>query len=62
MIDEETYEKEMELCKKLSSENNGKCKWGVCKDCGVIPLLHKLHKGEVLEKLEDIEEIKRGLK
>jgi hypothetical protein len=57
-ISEKEYEIEIQMCKELSSKNGGKCNWGICKDCGVIPLLHKLYKGELLEDLESIEEAK----
>lgn len=52
-IHKEVFEREIVLCQKLSKENEGKCNWGVCKNCGVLPLLVKLNKGEVIEE-EDI--------
>lgn len=58
IIDQETYEREVKLCKQLSKENGGKCGWGECKDCGVIPLLIKLHKGELIEDSEEIKNVK----
>ncbi|MCK5413002.1 MAG: hypothetical protein KAI57_01365 [Candidatus Pacebacteria bacterium] len=61
IIDREVYEKELSMCKKLSQENGGKCAWGVCQDCGVIPLLHKLYRGELLEDSEEIKEAKSGV-
>jgi hypothetical protein len=54
MISKEVFDREMELCKMLSKENKGKCGWGKCKDCGIIPLLVKLHQGVLLEKNEEI--------
>lgn len=51
------FEKEIALCSKLNQENNGKCGWGECDNCGVIPILIKLHKGQLLE---DPAEIKRA--
>lgn len=30
MISKEIFEKETELCKRLSKENDGKCCWGSC--------------------------------
>jgi hypothetical protein len=45
-----TFDREIELCRMLTRENKGGCGWGKCKDCGVIPLLIKLHKGELLEE------------
>lgn len=52
IIDKETFDREIALCQKLTKENNSKCGWGKCVDCGVIPLLYKLHKGELLEDNE----------
>ena len=54
VIDKETFERELALCKKLHKENGG-CGWGRCETCGVLPLLYKLHKGKLLEgkELED---------
>ncbi len=52
IIDQEVFDREIALCQKLSKENGGKCGWGKCADCGVIPLLHKLHKGELLEDIQ----------
>ena len=60
-MDEEIFDKEISLCKKLSKENNGKCNWGVCKYCGVIPLLSKLYKGQLLEEPKEIHEIKDSI-
>jgi len=58
IINKEVFEREIALCKKLSKKNNGNCGWGVCKDCGVIPLLIKLHKGKLLEDPEEIKKAK----
>lgn len=55
------FDKEIKLCQKLSKENNDKCNWGKCKDCGAIPLLYKLYKGKLLEERREIEEIKKRL-
>lgn len=49
------------MCRKLSRENGGKCNWGECETCGVIPLLYKLHKGVLLEKKEEIEAVKKKI-
>jgi len=61
IIDKEVFERELSMCKNLSKENGGKCGWGVCQTCGVIPLLHKLHKGELLEDSEEIKKAKKGI-
>lgn len=61
IIDKEVYERELKMCKKLSKENSSKCAWGVCRDCGVIPLLHKLHKGKLLEDPKEIKKAKKEI-
>jgi len=61
IINKEVFEREIALCEKLSKENNGKCGWGKCKDCGVIPLLYKLHKGQLLENPSQIKKAKKKL-
>ncbi len=58
IIKEAVFNREINLCKQLSKENKGKCGWGRCKDCGVIPLLIKLHKGKLLEKPSEIKKAK----
>jgi len=60
-MEKEIFDKEILICKEMSKKNGGKCKWGVCKKCGVIPLLYKLHKGDLLEDSKEIIEIKRKL-
>ena len=61
LISEKVFERELRMCKKLNKENGGKCCWGECEKCGVIPLLHKLHKGELLEKEEEIKNEKKRI-
>lgn len=51
-IDKEVFDQEIALCRKLTIEKSGGCGWGKCADCGVVPLLFKLHKGELLEDNE----------
>jgi len=58
IINSEVFEREVALCRKLSQENGGKCGWGKCKDCGVIPFLYKLHKGKLLEDPDEIKKAK----
>lgn len=53
-LDKNTFERELEMCRKFSKENGGNCNWGICENCGVIPLLYKLRGGILLEKNEDI--------
>lgn len=59
IISKETFEKEIELCRKLSEENGGKCCWGSCSACGVIPCLYKLYKGEVVDETEKVSNLKK---
>lgn len=58
-MDKEIFEKEIAMCKKLSKENDGRCKWGECEKCGVVPLLYKLGKGELYEDEDDINKLKK---
>ena len=58
IIKKEVFDREVALCKQLAKENKGKCGWGICKDCGVIPFLYKLHKGKLLEKPSEIKRAK----
>ena len=60
-IKDEVFKREIVLCKKLAKENNGKCCWGKCKTCGVVPLLYKLNKGELLEDPKQIAKVKNKL-
>jgi hypothetical protein len=62
VIDKEVFEREILLCKQLSEDNNGKCGWGKCKDCGVIPLLYKFYEGKLLEEPKEIARAKSDLK
>ena len=57
-MEQETFEKEIGMCRELSKKNGGKCKWGECDKCGVIPLLYKIGKGEFYDSKIDIERIK----
>lgn len=61
IINQEAFKREITLCQKLNKENQDKSGWGQCDNCGVIPLLHKLHKGELLEKPNIIPDIKNNL-
>ena len=60
-MDQATFEKEIALCRKLARKNGGKCNWGECAQCGVVPLLYKLGKGEMYENKDEVERIKKGL-
>jgi len=48
-MDQDTFNKETALCRQLASENGGRCNWGECAHCGVIPLLSKLYKDEFID-------------
>ena len=61
IIKKEVFKREIALCKMLAKEHKGKCGWGKCKDCGVIPLLYKLHKGQLLEDHIKIRKIKKRI-
>ncbi len=58
-MNQEIFDREINMCRRLSRENGGKCNWGECEVCGVIPLLYKLHKSVLLEKKEEIEKVKK---
>ena len=60
-ISKESFEKEINMCRKLAKKNGRKCNWGECDKCGAIPLLYKLHKGELLEDKGKIEKIKNSI-
>ena len=57
-MEQEVFEKELAMCRELSKKNGGKCKWGECDKCGVVPLLLKLGKGEFVEDREVIAELR----
>lgn len=57
----EVFDKEISMCKYLSKKNSGKCNWGECDKCGVIPLLFKLQKGKMHENKDDIVELKNKI-
>jgi len=61
IIKKEVFDREISLCRMLSKKNKGKCAWGKCKDCGVIPLLYKLHKGKLLEKSAELAKIRKKI-
>lgn len=61
IINKEVFDREIALCEKLSRENSGTCGWGKCKDCGVVPLLYKLYKGQLLKKPIEIKKSKKNI-
>ena len=60
-IKKDIFEREIAICQSLCKENNGSCNWGKCKDCGVIFLLNKLYKGELIEEKEEVKQIKKKI-
>jgi len=60
MENKETFEKEIAMCQELSKKNNGKCNWGECEKCGVIPLLFKLGRGKLYEDKGEIDKLKKA--
>ena len=58
VINKDIFEREIALCKELNKKNGAACFWGKCRNCGVIPLLHKLHNGTVMENAREIEKVK----
>ncbi|MGB2762107.1 MAG: hypothetical protein WBC21_01035 [Minisyncoccales bacterium] len=58
---ENDFKKEITMCQELCRKNNGKCNWGKCKDCGVIFLLYKLHKGKLIEDKNQIEKLRKKI-
>lgn len=61
VISDEVFKRETDMCRKLHSKRNGRCCWGECAKCGVIPLLYKLHKNELLEEPEEIAQAKKDV-
>jgi len=59
-MEKEIFEKEIAMCRELSQRNGGKCSWGECNKCGVVPLLYKLGKGEFVEKENEVRELKKS--
>jgi hypothetical protein len=56
-ISQETFETEIEMCKKHFQKKQC-CAWGKCENCGVVPLLVKLHEGGIVDNKQDIEALK----
>jgi len=61
IMEKEVFEKEIAMCQKLSKKNSGKCNWGECEKCGVVPLLYKLGKDEFYENKEEVEKLKKAV-
>lgn len=61
IIKKAVFDRELELCRMLAKKHKGKCGWGKCKDCGVIPFLYKLYKGKLLENPVDLANIRKKI-
>lgn len=62
VISKTVFEREIKLCQQLNREAGGQgCGWGKCRDCGVIPLLWKLHEGILLEDKKELKKIKEEI-
>lgn len=61
LISQETFDKEVAMCKELSLQDPNPCRWGKCENCGVFPLLYKLRYGKILENKEAIEATRKKL-
>jgi len=60
-INKKTFEREIAECRELSKKNGGKCNWGECEKCGVIPLLCKLGNRKLYEDKDEIKKIKKSI-
>jgi hypothetical protein len=58
IVGKETFEREVALCKDLKATNGDGCGWGKCDQCGVLPLLVKLHEGKLVENSVEINELR----
>jgi hypothetical protein len=57
-MEKDTFEREISMCHKLYHDNGGKCNWGECDKCGVIPILYKLFRRDIRETPEEVEDLK----
>jgi hypothetical protein len=58
-ITKKIFDTEIAMCQKLYKKSKG-CQWGKCKDCGVVPLLYKLHSGLLVENKKDVAKLKKA--
>lgn len=61
MMNQEIFDTEIALCESHARKKGG-CKWGECEKCGVVPLLYKLCKNELIDDEDEIAKLKEGLK
>lgn len=52
------FDRETAICRDLHNNNGGQCNWGVCSQCGVLPMMYKIFKNEYYENSEQVERIK----
>ncbi len=60
LITKEIFNREITLCKEMSKKDGGCC-WGECKNCGVVPLLHKLYNGKLVDNKKDLKKLRKKL-
>ena len=56
-ISKKLFDQEIGMCRELHKKQKG-CQWGKCQDCGVVPLLYKLHSGLLAENKNDTKKLK----
>lgn len=56
-MDQQTFEKEIAICQEHYAKKQG-CGWGRCESCGVLPLLRKLFKGDIIEGESEVKKLK----
>lgn len=62
IIKKVVFDRELKLCRELNKKSEGKgCRWGKCKNCGVIPLLYKLHKGILIEDKKELRDVRKNI-
>ncbi|HAR99891.1 MAG: hypothetical protein US57_C0015G0014 [Candidatus Moranbacteria bacterium GW2011_GWC2_37_73] len=59
-ISKETFETEIAICKKHFQKKQC-CAWGKCENCGVLPLLQKLYKDEIIDEKEAVTKYKNKI-
>ncbi|MGE5329693.1 MAG: hypothetical protein ACM3KR_09330 [Deltaproteobacteria bacterium] len=61
LISEDVFRNEVSMCKNLNKKNSGGCNWGKCNECGVLPLLIKLHEGRLIEDSSEVNALKEKI-
>lgn len=60
LISKEVFNREIALCREMFQKDGGCC-WGKCKNCGVVPLLHKLYSGKLVDNKKDLKKLRKKL-